>query len=187
VIPGYPGTVHEGPFRAAPTNAGTICPRCPGVMLSRRMLEYVAVDDCPRCGGSFMTARALEAICADLALYAVVRDAYPAAPVRQPPGPMYVRCPECNDLMNRRLFAEGAGVVLDVCRSHGSWFDRGELRAVVAFAEAGGTDVQRKRDDERRQREAQAAARAAMLAATPLERSKGPIAWLLSRLLSKRS
>jgi Zn-finger nucleic acid-binding protein len=51
---------------------------------------------------------------------------------------MYVKCPRCGTRMNRRLFADGAKVVVDVCRGHGTWFDEGELRAVVEFVAGGG-------------------------------------------------
>ncbi|MEZ4367776.1 MAG: zf-TFIIB domain-containing protein [Kofleriaceae bacterium] len=40
--------------------------------------------------------------------------------------------------MNRRLFARGSGVVVDVCRGHGTWFDAGELPATVEFVMNGG-------------------------------------------------
>lgn len=127
------------------------CPRCPGVMLSRRALDYVSVEDCGRCGGAFLTARALESVCADLALYEAVRGVYPKAKLAvTPPGPMYVRCPGCGEIMNRRQFADGAGIVLDVCRLHGTWLDHGELRAVVDFVESGGYAEERRRETQRR-------------------------------------
>ncbi len=164
MIPGYPRGVSDGldlgPYRSAPATGGMSCPRCEGVRLSRRSLQYVGVDDCGRCGGAFLTARAFEAICADAALYELVRDTYPAAPIGQPPGPMYLKCPECRDVMNRRLFAEGSRVVLDVCRAHGTWLDRGELRAVIEFVETGGFVEQRRLETRRRYAEARAAAEA---------------------------
>jgi Zn-finger nucleic acid-binding protein len=55
-----------------------------------------------------------------------------------PGGAMYIQCPRCRTRMNRRLFADGAKVVVDVCRGHGIWFDDGELRAVVEFIAGGG-------------------------------------------------
>jgi Zn-finger nucleic acid-binding protein len=51
---------------------------------------------------------------------------------------MYIKCPRCRGVMNRRQYATGARVVVDICREHGVWFDTAELRAVAAFAEAGG-------------------------------------------------
>jgi Zn-finger nucleic acid-binding protein len=42
--------------------------------------------------------------------------------------------------MNRVNYARRSGVVLDVCRAHGIWFDRDELRRVLAFIAGGGLD-----------------------------------------------
>jgi len=174
----------DGPYRTAPVDSGLTCPRCPGVRLSRRTLEYVGVDECGRCGGSFLTARALEAICGDLALYQLVRVTYPASPLTPPQGPMYIKCPECGDVMNRRLFAERARVVLDVCRVHGTWADRGELRAMVDFIESGGHEAERQRETARRIDEKRAAERIVASMGQPTSRRRGPIAQALVDLLT---
>ncbi len=58
----------------------------------------------------------------------------------------YLPCPECGALMNRVNFARCSGVVTDVCREHGSWFDRGELRGIVEFIRGGGMSVARERE-----------------------------------------
>lgn len=50
----------------------------------------------------------------------------------------YLRCPSCSELMNRQNFGKISGVLVDVCREHGIWFDAGEINAVIAFVEEGG-------------------------------------------------
>ena len=40
--------------------------------------------------------------------------------------------------MNRQNFAKFSGVVLDVCREHGTWFDKGEIRGCIEFVLSGG-------------------------------------------------
>jgi hypothetical protein len=42
--------------------------------------------------------------------------------------------------MNRKQFARGAKVVVDVCKGHGTWFDAGELPVVVEFVMNGGLE-----------------------------------------------
>ena len=42
--------------------------------------------------------------------------------------------------MNRVNYARRSGVVLDVCKEHGIWFDKDELRRVLAFISEGGLD-----------------------------------------------
>jgi hypothetical protein len=45
-------------------------------------------------------------------------------------------------------FASGAKVVLDICREHGTFFDRDELHRVVTFIQGGGLERARARERE---------------------------------------
>ena len=62
--------------------------------------------------------------------------------------------------MNRKLFAAGAGVIVDVCRAHGTFFDAGELPAIIEFVMQGGLEkaqrkeLERQREQLRRERAA---------------------------------
>lgn len=50
--------------------------------------------------------------------------------------PMYLPCLSCGELMQRRQFRikdRPSRVVLDFCKGHGTWFDKDELRDVLAF------------------------------------------------------
>ncbi len=58
----------------------------------------------------------------------------------------YLRCPVCRVLMNRVHFAKCSHVIVDVCKSHGTWFDKDELRRIVEFIRAGGLDEARARE-----------------------------------------
>jgi hypothetical protein len=48
--------------------------------------------------------------------------------------------------MNRINFAHTSGVIVDVCTSHGTWFDADELRRVLEFITAGGLEAARARE-----------------------------------------
>jgi Zn-finger nucleic acid-binding protein len=88
-------------------------------------------------------------------------------------GPTYVKCPHCAVVMNRRLFATGAKVVIDVCGEHGFWFDAAELRAVAEFAAGGGMERAARRDAaERAQHRAQRATRPSTIPAVTTEDSR---------------
>ena len=50
--------------------------------------------------------------------------------------------------MNRMNFTHESGVILDVCKLHGLWFDRDELRRIVEFIRSGGLENSRERDVE---------------------------------------
>lgn len=52
----------------------------------------------------------------------------------------YARCPTCSQPMSRMNFGTRSGIVVDVCRAHGTWFDRGELDAVLDFVREGGIE-----------------------------------------------
>lgn len=42
------------------------------------------------------------------------------------------RCPQCDAPMVSHT-VDALGIVVDACRRHGTWFDRGELRAVIRW------------------------------------------------------
>jgi Zn-finger nucleic acid-binding protein len=48
--------------------------------------------------------------------------------------------------MNRINFARCSGVVVDVCKHHGTWFDRDELSAIVEFIRGGGMNSARAKE-----------------------------------------
>ena len=52
----------------------------------------------------------------------------------------YVKCPACQKIMNRVNFGRTSGVIVDVCKPHGVWFERDELRRVLAFTANGGLE-----------------------------------------------
>ena len=162
------------PYRSSAMPSALGCPRCDGIALVRRGLGHVHLDECPRCTGVFVAPDILDCIVEDLGLYDEVRTAYPPGPVREPRGgPLYVKCPRCRDLMNRRLFASGAKVIVDVCRAHGTWFDARELPAVVAFIERGGLDEAARLEEERKERARREAQAAALAGPRGIDRDAG--------------
>ena len=58
--------------------------------------------------------------------------------LRRQAGPMYRKCVVCRKLMARRQYAKRSGVVIDVCRDHGIWFDPEELHQVLRWISEGG-------------------------------------------------
>jgi Zn-finger nucleic acid-binding protein len=156
------------------------CPRCPpseDARLAARQLGRTRLSECPRCGGTWLDAHTVAALVSEHDQQAALRTALPglAGPgAVAPKGPeavvRYLQCPSCARLMNRQNFGRRSGVVVDVCRAHGVWFDAGELSAVVAFVMRGGLDEARKQELE----EAREALRRRHEAA---EESSGPTAY----------
>lgn len=136
------------------------CPRCKIEMHSVR-LGGTSVQECERCLGLWVDVAAFEKITTDREQQAAVLGAAspePTRPVQEVDKVRYVPCPECQQLMNRINFARCSGVVVDVCKGHGTWFDRDELSRIVEFIRAGGLDAARSREkaaleEERRQLE----------------------------------
>jgi Zn-finger nucleic acid-binding protein len=136
------------------------CPRC------RVEMESVAVGEaslreCARCGGLWVDVESFEQIIREREQQTVVLGAASIVPKEpssgvEPNKVRYVPCPQCNQLMNRVNFARCSGVIVDVCKGHGTWFDQDELRRIVEFIRGGGLDASRAREkreiEEERQR-----------------------------------
>lgn len=126
------------------------CPRCVTSALKSVVLGTTTVRECPKCEGLWVDVAAFNAICADREKQAAVISQMPAvAPVPidiSPEGQRYIKCNVCGTLMNRVNFAHNSGVIIDICKPHGVWFDRDELRRIVEFIRNGGLEASRKRD-----------------------------------------
>jgi Zn-finger nucleic acid-binding protein len=123
------------------------CPRCKTVMAAVHV-GAMALAECPDCAGVWVDAEAFDRLCADREAQAAVihRSGLqePAAATLEKIS--YRPCPRCHQMMNRVNFAKHSGVILDVCRKHGTFFDRDELHRVVTFIQAGGVDRAREKD-----------------------------------------
>lgn len=102
------------------------------------------MERCALCGGVFVETQTFDAIVEDEDRRARVDASLVewSTPPRLDPV-QYVPCPVCDVLMNRTNFGRRSGVILDVCRNHGTWFDAEELRRVMAFISGGGLDKTR--------------------------------------------
>lgn len=145
------------PYRSPPPppasgerRGGWACPRCTA-KLGGEELAGVKFDRCIRCEGVFLTLERMTDLIEQRPLLDELRALLPRqAPSSAAAGPMYVKCPVCATLMNRKQYATGAKVVIDACRQHGVWFDGGELPLVLDFVAAGGLEEARRRDQQRK-------------------------------------
>jgi Zn-finger nucleic acid-binding protein len=134
-------------MRAAGTRA---CPRCRSEQLAVSAIGETFLEECARCGGLWVDAGSFKKLCehkAEQAAYVGPGSAVKsAAKQARPEHVAYVPCPECGKIMNRVNFARFSGVVVDVCRNHGTWFDKDELRGVLEFIQSGGLEEARERE-----------------------------------------
>ncbi len=126
------------------------CPRCT-VRLSEVNVGGHALKECAVCGGLWVDKETLRQICAkEEEQEAVLGFAVSGIPGGAAPegtqGRVYVPCPVCRKLMNRRQFAGCSRVIVDWCKEHGTWFDRRELHEIVRFVRDGGLKKSRERE-----------------------------------------
>ena len=148
---GYCSTLNDTDLRAIQRNVKKVaesdrrCPRC-GVLMKSIDLKIrgiFLVERCESCMGIFFDPGELETL-----LDASVSHVYEVDHARlqklleqevQTDRPvMYLPCPACGELMNRKNFGARSGVVVDRCRHHGVWLDGGELGTLLKWTKAGG-------------------------------------------------
>jgi Zn-finger nucleic acid-binding protein len=126
------------------------CPKCKSLALIDVALGQTSVCECNGCHGLWVDADTFDTICTDRERQSVVLG---SASELFKPGQrsidlkvQYVRCPLCRELMQRVNFAKCSGIIVDVCKGHGSWFDRDELQHIVEFIRTGGLDLARSKE-----------------------------------------
>ena len=127
------------------------CPRCDTDLASISVGSSL-LDTCSGCGGLWMDSHSFQNICTREQEQESVLGYSPPPPTDYPHRKSrraYIPCPECGKLMNHKNFCGCSGVVLDWCRDHGSWFDRSELRQIVAFIRNGGLRKAREREHQK--------------------------------------
>jgi Zn-finger nucleic acid-binding protein len=134
-----------GEERTSQRNERLACPRCSHALSTRNYADLV-VEECDQCGGVFLTPGMLDRLVQARERCTGLRLALPKRSAVAEQTVTYVRCPSCCGLMNRQAFGRISGVVVDVCRSHGVWFDPGELTQVIRFIETGGLERARARE-----------------------------------------
>jgi Zn-finger nucleic acid-binding protein len=125
------------------------CPRC-RVELKAVIIGNTNLRECAQCEGIWADADALQKICTDreqqAAVLGVAGTLPAAAEVNVEEHIHYLPCPVCQQLMNRVNFAHCSHVIVNVCKRHGTWFDKDELRQMVEFIRAGGLEESRSRE-----------------------------------------
>ncbi len=148
------------------------CPRCDG-HLEKGAQGDLAFDVCERCGGVFVPPATMNAVAASEDTPTDLRAAIPDKPLQREQEVRYLMCPQCAKSMNRGVFARVSGIIVDVCREHGVWFDAGELAAAIEFVEQGGLHRAKTRAEADREEARKAAHSARTMAQAPLPQRSG--------------
>jgi Zn-finger nucleic acid-binding protein len=131
------------------------CPRCQ-IPLEAVVIGTANLQECKKCEGLWADKEVFLQICADREKQASVLNLGVPATAdgvkRMEEKIFYLPCPVCQQLMNRVNFAQCSRVIVDVCRDHGTWFDKDELREIVEFIRSGGMEKARLREIDELQR-----------------------------------
>jgi len=125
-----------------------VCPRCK-VGLKQLQIDAISLRQCEKCDGLWSDVATFEKICSSKEEQTAALTFFGSRPLTAglPSLIRYVPCPSCGQLMNRSNFARSSGVIIDLCKEHGVWFDAGELPKIIEFIESGG--LARAREKER--------------------------------------
>jgi Zn-finger nucleic acid-binding protein len=122
------------------------CPACGKLSrLGHRQIGNVALLECRQCAGFWLSTNLFEQLVDRASRIALSPDW--CLPTPPPPktsfaafaqrGLLYRQCPFCTKLMTRRHYARRSGVIIDVCKDHGIWFDADELPRILAWVRSG--------------------------------------------------
>ena len=133
------------------------CPRCK-VHLHTRKLDDITVEECPSCSGLWLSSDAFREI-SKRKVEEFEKNPLPQnnSEARKLDPVVYLKCPECGVLMNRKNFGRRSGVIVDKCHEHGIWLDDEELERIAKFIADGGLQEARKWESEEAARQAEQA------------------------------
>jgi Zn-finger nucleic acid-binding protein len=114
------------------------------------MVGDVPLSECGDCFGLWTDSESFRRICADRERQSLLLGNVAQLESKSSAELTirYLKCPRCLTLMNRVNFSKCSGVIIDVCRTHGVWFDANELHRIVQFIRTGGLELSRQKDKE---------------------------------------
>jgi Zn-finger nucleic acid-binding protein len=122
------------------------CPKC-DVKMKITMAGEIELDECPKCRGLWVDlAEEKTALKMEPATFTVdelrrLRKVY--RPLGRVEKVKYHRCPRCGKFMWRKNYMYHSGIVVDKCREHGTFFDKGELEKAIEFVKKGGAEYEK--------------------------------------------
>ena len=145
------GAIANTPARALQDDGSTQfqCPRCV-IPLVANVVSGALLDQCSGCGGLWLDHNVFERLLENTEQRQKLSTAFGrmTSPRTMIDGRavVYLKCPECAVLMNRKNFSRYSGVIVDICSAHGVWFDYQELTTIIDWVRDGGLQSARQRD-----------------------------------------
>ncbi len=138
------------------SHSDRLCPTC-NIPLQTIDLELdgpFLIERCQQCFGLFFDPGEIETL-----LKSAVSNVFQVNPIlltninkerfsnKQPVR--YIKCPVCQEFMQRVNFGHRSGVVIDRCQKHGIWLDNGEISHLMEWKKAGGQILSEKQQSRR--------------------------------------
>ena len=108
------------------------------------------LHECPGCAGIWADVATLAKIRTERTEQVAVLQMHPhlQGSVEPEQETRYLPCPACGKLMNRVNFARRSNIIVDICKQHGTWFDKDELQRIIEFLQANGVAPKNAGDDQ---------------------------------------
>ncbi|HDP26357.1 MAG TPA: hypothetical protein ENN34_13075 [Deltaproteobacteria bacterium] len=104
------------------------CPTCSRALVTLEFDE-LEVDYCTQCGGVWLDSGELEYLLSN----GSDPDTHPTPFIPSLSSEKKKRCPVCRVMMEKIAAGQADSIILDQCKLHGIWFDRGELIRLMAL------------------------------------------------------
>lgn len=106
------------------------CPSCKNPMVILE-LNQVEIDYCSACKGIWLDSGEIDLIYSN----SERKEISKSFSIKDDIHEVKIRCPICKRKMDKVEF-ENSGIIIDRCKkTHGLWFDSGELKALLSSAE----------------------------------------------------
>lgn len=124
------------------------CPKC-DIEMKVLLKDGIETDEYPKCGGIWVdNIEEKQVLRMKPAVFTVeelknIRSVY--QPLGREEDVRYHKCPRCGQLMWRKNYLRHSGIVVDKCKKHGTFFDKGELEKAAEFIQKGGAEYEKLR------------------------------------------
>jgi Zn-finger nucleic acid-binding protein len=102
-----------------------------------RHIHDLVLDECSQCRGLFLDTIGKKLLAEQDAARAEALFAAVATDAHESPADVDITnvaaCPVCGVAMHRKLSDTGAGIGIDICKAHGTFYDGGELQRLLAY------------------------------------------------------
>ncbi len=146
------GAAHGAVESLAAKETDLLCPVCQSEhRLASRNIEGCDWMECRSCAGLWIDNNTFEQLLAKAETMGRATDDRQRQPVPlpveqeggEPARHGYVPCPVCHQMMTHQNFEHRSGVIVDVCRNHGIWFDAHKLTKLLDWVRTGGLEATR--------------------------------------------